>query len=105
MAAFPKKWRRETAKERLFYDDLSHRRAGHSHLQGARKRQADHDDGTGQHADRDQSAFTVASHNKGAHRWLNGEPTDRFPWGALHVSGKIFQGTGNFHARCFDFEF
>jgi hypothetical protein len=21
------------------------------------------------------------------------------------VSGKIFQGTGNFHARCFDFEF
>jgi len=23
----------------------------------------------------------------------------------IGVSGKIFQGTGNFHARCFDFEF
>jgi len=44
-----------------------YRRVGHSHLQGARKRQADHDDGAGQHADRDQSAFTVASHNKRAH--------------------------------------
>src|SRR5262249_23791640 len=29
--------------------------------------QADRDDGAGQHADRDQSAFTVASHNKRAH--------------------------------------
>jgi hypothetical protein len=49
-----------------------YRRVGHSHLQGARKRQADHDDGARQHADRDQSAFTVASHNKRAHPWLNG---------------------------------
>ena len=55
-------------------DDLSYRRAGYSHLQGTRKVQADHDNGAGQHADRDQSAFTVASHNKRAHRWLNGEP-------------------------------
>src|SRR5262245_48235155 len=44
-----------------------YRRVGHSHLQGARKRQADHDDGARQHADRDQSAFAVASHNKRAH--------------------------------------
>jgi hypothetical protein len=42
-------------------------RVGHSHLQGARKGETDHDDGAGQHADRDQSAFTVASHNKRAH--------------------------------------
>ena len=40
-------------------------RVGHSHLQGARKRQADHDEGAGQHTDRDQSAFAVALHNKG----------------------------------------
>src|SRR6516162_5091806 len=52
----------------------SYRRVGHSHLQGARKRQADHDDGARQYADRDQSAFAVASHNKRAHPWLNGEP-------------------------------
>src|SRR5262249_1721396 len=45
----------------------SYRRVGHSHLQGARKRQADHDDGARQHADRDQSAFAIASHNKRAH--------------------------------------
>src|SRR5262249_45976059 len=36
-----------------FCDDLSDRRAGHSHLQGACKRQADHDEGAGQHTDRD----------------------------------------------------
>ena len=46
-------------------DDLSYRRAGYSHLQGTRKGQADHDNGAGQHADRDQSAFTVALHNEG----------------------------------------
>ena len=40
-------------------------RVGHSHLQGARKRQADHDEGAGQHTDRNQSAFAVALHNKG----------------------------------------
>jgi hypothetical protein len=42
-----------------------YRRVGHSHLQGARKRQADHDEGAGQHTDRNQSAFAVALHNKG----------------------------------------
>ena len=48
---------------------------GHSYLQGARKHQADH--GAGQHADRDQTAFAVALHNKGPTAGLNGEPTDR----------------------------
>ena len=42
-----------------------YRRVGHSHLQGARKRQADHDEGAGQHTDRNQSAFALALHNKG----------------------------------------
>src|SRR5262245_46495647 len=51
-----------------------YRRVGHSHLQGARKRQADHDDGAREHADRDQSAFAVASHNKRAHP-LGAPPT------------------------------
>jgi hypothetical protein len=43
-------------------------------LQGARERQPDHDEGAGQHTDRDQSAFAVALHNKGPTVWLNGEP-------------------------------
>ena len=59
---------------RSFCDDVSYGRAGHSYLQGAYKHQADHDDGTGQHADRDQLAFTVALHNKGPTAGLNGEP-------------------------------
>jgi len=41
-------------------------RVGHSHLQVARKRQADHDEGAGQHTDRNQAAFAVALHKKGA---------------------------------------
>ena len=44
---------------------MSYGRAEHSHLQGARKRQADHNNGGRQHTDGDQSAFGVASHNKG----------------------------------------
>src|SRR6516165_6037530 len=42
---------------RSFCDDVSYGRVGHSYLQGARKHQADHDDGAGQHTDRDQSTF------------------------------------------------
>jgi len=60
--------------EGSFCDDVSYGRVGHSYLQGARKHQADHDDGAGQHADRDQWAFTVALHNKGPTAGLNGEP-------------------------------
>jgi hypothetical protein len=40
--------------------DDHHRRVGHPHLQGARKRQADHGEGADQHADRDQPVFGFA---------------------------------------------
>jgi hypothetical protein len=45
-------------------------------LQGARERQADHDEGAGQHTDRDQSAFAVALHNKGP-TVATASPTDK----------------------------
>ena len=71
---YPKTDRKGDTLGAINLGQRSYRRVGHSHLQGARKRQADHDDGARQHADRDQSAFAVASHNKRAHPWLNGEP-------------------------------
>jgi hypothetical protein len=46
-------------------------------LQGARKRQADHDEGAGQHTDRDQSAFAVALHNKRPTVGSTASPTDK----------------------------
>ena len=71
---YPKTDRKGDTLGAINLGQRSYRRVGHSHLQGARKRQADHDDGARQYADRDQSAFAVASHNKRAHPWLNGEP-------------------------------
>src|SRR5262249_54164065 len=47
-----------------FCDELSHRWPEHSHLQGACKHQADHDEGAGEHTNRDQSACALALHNK-----------------------------------------
>src|SRR5262245_1974019 len=71
---YPKSDRKGGTLGAINLGQRSYRRVGHSHLQGARKRQADHDDGARQHADRDQSAFAVASPNKRAHPWMNGEP-------------------------------
>jgi hypothetical protein len=52
--------------------DVSHRRGGHSHLQSACKRQADHGDGTDQHTDRDQPVPEFA------HSWrIKGPPLGR----------------------------
>jgi hypothetical protein len=62
---YPKTDRKGATLGAINLGQRSYRRLGYSHLQGARKRQADHDDGARQHADRDQSAFAVASHNKG----------------------------------------
>src|SRR5262249_10644761 len=64
---YPKTDRKGDTLGAINLGQRGYRRVGHSHLQGARKRQADHDDGARQHADRDQSAFAVASHNKRAH--------------------------------------
>jgi hypothetical protein len=64
---YPKTDRKEDTLGAINLGQRGYRRMGHSHLQGARKGQADHDDGAGQHTDRDQSAFAVASHNKRAH--------------------------------------
>src|SRR5262245_17516749 len=65
---YPKTDRKGDTLGAINLGQRGYRRVGHSHLQGARKRQADHDDGARQHADRDQSAFAVASHNKSFHR-------------------------------------
>src|SRR5262245_46151456 len=64
---YPKTDRKGDTLGAINLGQRGYRRVGHSHLQGARKRQADHDDGARQHGDRDQSAFAVASHNKRAH--------------------------------------
>jgi hypothetical protein len=52
---------------------------GHSHLQGARKRQADHDDGTDEHADCDELAFAIAHCITKARRWKRRAPSTRDP--------------------------
>ena len=91
-----------------------YRRVGHSHLQGARKRQADHDDGAGQHADRDQSAFTVASHNKRAHPLVErrapptkGESTGSAGWAqaSMHQprTSCVFIANAEYFQQCPEF--
>src|SRR5262249_3008981 len=64
---YPKTDRKGDTLGAINLGQRGYRRVGDAHLQGARKRQADHDRGARQHADRDQSAFAVASHDKRAH--------------------------------------
>src|SRR5262245_16470482 len=49
----------------------------HSHSQGARKRQADHGDGTDEHADCDELAFAIAHYIAKARRWKGRAPPTR----------------------------
>jgi NAD(P)-dependent dehydrogenase (short-subunit alcohol dehydrogenase family) len=58
-----------------------------------------------------QDAYCVGSHqdvasNRQAYsKACNGIPYATEQGISERVSGKIFQGTGNFHPKCFDFEF
>jgi len=86
----------QARRGRSFCDDVSYGRAGHSHLQSARKHQADHDDGADQHADRDQPAFAVAHFiNEGPAVDRTASPTDKRKEVLFYPTAPM--GTSGFH--------
>jgi hypothetical protein len=72
----------------------------YSHLQGARKRQADHGDGADEHAGCDEPAFAIAHCITKARRWTASRPKGEvlfYPIGKIRTSERANSRIPKFH--------
>jgi hypothetical protein len=72
----------------------------YSHLQGARKRQADHGDGADEHAGCDEPAFAIAHCITKARRWTASRPKGEvlfYPIGKIGTSERANSRIPKFH--------